>query len=117
MAAPSLLLNTARAMDDGQFVWRVAAAMLYEAEYKAMADGIPAESKTMAEWVLANPMVPMVTMTAMVAVNDEVAQNVTVNANGGVNTDAVTDTQIKYVVGAKWDTVAKQKFPIEPVQA
>jgi hypothetical protein len=118
MAAPSLLLNTARALDDQQFIWRVTAAMLFEAEYKVNEPaGVEPESLAMAEWVMANPMVPLATMNAMVAVNEEVAEGVTVNASGGVNTDAVTDTIIKYVVGAKWDVVAKQNFPQAAVEA
>lgn len=104
------LLKFARARDDQDFVWRVTAAITVHAQYLA---DIPSDSSVealvMREWVLSNPMQPLEMMTAFAATMPEIAADVTI-LDGVVDTSWVLDQHIKYIVGAKWDTVAKHQF-------
>jgi hypothetical protein len=109
----SKLLQTARAMDDQNFVWRVTAAMLVKADYVINApDGQSVEALELADWVLDNPMVPVPEMNALVAVNGTVADKVVVDNNGLVNTMGIADGDIQYVVDSKWETVAAKRYPV-----
>lgn len=104
------LLKFARARDDQDFVWRVTAALTVKAQYMAEVPGdSSAQALAMRDWVLENPMTPVEMMTAFAATMPEVAANVTI-IDGAVDTSAVKDTDITYIVGAKWDTVAKHRF-------
>lgn len=98
------LIATARALDDKRFQWRVNAAVLQTATTKINEpDGV---EQWYAEHVLDNPMADNRTMAAIVACNLAIAQAVTVDSFNTVNTEAVLDSDILYVVGESWDTVA-----------
>lgn len=104
------LLKYARARDDQDFTWRVTAALTVKAQYMADVPGDSSvEGRAMRDWVLDNPMVPIEMMTAFAATMPEIAANVTIDG-GTVDTAHVLDTDISYIVGAKWDTVAKHRF-------
>ncbi|WGH21369.1 hypothetical protein SEA_EMOTION_20 [Arthrobacter phage Emotion] len=90
------LINTARAVDSQEFVWRVSV-----------------ESRKLSDWVLDNPLVPIPRMTALVAANGTVSASVVVQ-DGAVDTSQVDDYDITYVVDVKWETVARQLFPTTP---
>lgn len=108
------LLKYARARDDQDFVWRVAAALTVQAQYLADNPGNPSvESLAMRDWVLENPMAPIDMMQAFAATMPEIAAKVTVN-EGAVDTSEVLDTDIRYIVGAKWNTVATHRFGTSP---
>ena len=102
--AASQLLKYARARDDQQFGWRIAAAMQVRAQEIAAWDLAPA-SRAFTDWVLKNPMVPHERMTAFVSTTPTIAANVTVEA-GTVNTDGGPDDDIQFVVNEVWDRVA-----------
>lgn len=108
------LLKFARARDHQDFAWRVTAALTVKAQYMAeMPEGASVEGLAMRDWVLDNPMTPVEMMTAFAATMPEIAEKVTIVA-GAVDTSQVLDTDITYIVGAKWDTVAKHRFGAKP---
>ena len=105
------LIKYARAKDDENFVWRIAAAMTLQAQYNSQQAGeYSAASTRLTDWVLSNPMEPLDVMIAFVSTNATVAANVTVGVDGAVDTSAVPDDDIKYVVGASWEAVAARKY-------
>lgn len=104
----STLLKYARARDDADFRWRIAAAMSLKAQAEEKWDLAPA-SRQLNDWVLANPMVSVERMVAAVATNPAIAADVTLTG-GIVDTSAVPDDAIVYTVNQKWDAVAGQLY-------
>ena len=107
--AESNFLKMARARDDQDFVWRISAAMTVKAQYQAEFELNPA-SRAMTDWVLDHPMEELPRMVAFVSTNGTVAGKITVT-DGAIDTSAVPDSDIEYVVGDRWDTVARLQFP------
>lgn len=103
------LLHMARARDDVNLRWRIAAAMQLKAQAEAEWTLSP-ESTAMRDWVLDNPMEEVKSMTAFVVTNPTIAAAVVI-ADGAVDTSNVTDNDIKFVVGDKWIPAAKMAFP------
>lgn len=104
------LLKFARARDHQDFIWRVTAALTVKAQYMAEVPGDSSvEGLALRDWVLDNPMTPLDMMTAFAATMPEIAAKVTISG-GTVDTAHVRDSDISYIVGAKWDTVAKHRF-------
>jgi len=104
----SNLLKYARARDDQNFIWRIAAAMMVHAQEVEHWE-LPDQQRELVAWVLANPMVAHQTMVNHVSTNTAIAANVVVE-NGAVNTDNVPDDDIQYVVNGAWDAVALSAF-------
>ncbi|POH58928.1 hypothetical protein [Arthrobacter glacialis] len=108
------LLKFARARDHQDFIWRVTAALTVKAQYMAdVPEGASVEGLSMRDWVLDNPMVPIEMMTAFAATMPEIAEKVTIDG-GTVDTAQVLDTDISYIVGSKWDSVARHRFADTP---
>ncbi|UAJ15382.1 hypothetical protein SEA_NIOBE_21 [Arthrobacter phage Niobe] len=108
--ADTELIKYARARDDQDFVWRVAAAVLLEARYKFEANpDMSAESRKLMDWSLDAPLTAPPLMVAFVAADPSVAAGVVVD-NGAVITSGASDAAIKAAVGAAWETVARQMF-------
>lgn len=104
------LLKYARARDDQDFVWRVAAAVLLEARYKYEANPpMSLEAHKLMDWALDAPLQAPPLMVAFVAADAAVAEGVVVD-NGAVITSGASDAAIKAAVGASWETVARQMF-------
>lgn len=101
------LIDTARAMDDQRFTWRVMAAMLVKAkeEFTKTANTNP---WNFAVHVLKNPMTEERTMFALVAIDATVSAAVAVSSADTVSTEGVEDGDIQRVVNAEWNTVAKK---------
>lgn len=100
------LLNTARALDDARFVWRVKAATLTIAADKiSSAEGA---GQVFASQILSAPMADNDTMAALVAADGAVAAAVTVDEFNTVSTEAVRDEDIIAAVTGHWDIVAAQ---------
>lgn len=104
-----LFLRMARAKDDQNFVWRIAAAMTVKAQYQAEFNLSPS-SRALTDWVLDHPMEDVPRMVAFVSTNGTVADKITIT-DGAIDTSAVPDTDIEYVVGDRWDTVARLEYP------
>lgn len=98
------LIATARALDDERFLWRVKAAALTTAAEKV--NGPDALDQWYAEFILDHPMDDNKTLAALIACNAAIAATVTVDAFNTVSTEAVTDSDILYVVGSVWSTAA-----------
>lgn len=104
------LLKYARARDDRDFVWRVAAAMTVEAQYKlGEQPDMTLEARKFMDWVLDNPMVEDQLMIAFTSTDEVVASHITI-MDGAVKTANVPDEAIKSVVGRRWDLVAARRF-------
>lgn len=101
----SELLKYARARDDQNFRWRIAAAMTLRAQTLANQADLPMPSKQLVDWVLENPMQAHQAMVTAVSVNAGVAANITV-VDSAVRTDAVPDADIIKVVANQWDAVS-----------
>lgn len=101
---PSNLLKYARARDDQDFGWRIAAAMMVHAQELDTQELAP-PSRAFTDWVLKNPMVPHERVIAFVSTSPSIAANVTVEA-GTVSTAGVPDDDIQFVVNEVWDRVA-----------
>lgn len=100
------LLNTARALDDARFVWRVkAAALTIAADKISSATG---NEQAFASFILGAPMSDNHTMTALAAAAPAVAATVTVDQFNTVSTEAVLDEDILSAVEANWSTLAAQ---------
>lgn len=98
------LITTARALDDARFRWRVnAAALIAAAEKLDDADGV---DQWYAEHVIDHPMEDQPTLVALVAANPAISSMVTVDSFNTVNTEAVPDTDIQYVVNTVWNQAA-----------
>lgn len=104
----SNLLKFARARDDADFPWRIAAAMMVYAQQIEQWE-ISAASKMLVQWVFDNPMVAPSQMVNHVSTNVAIAANVNIDM-GRVDTSAVPDDDIQYVVQEKWDRVAETLF-------
>lgn len=102
-------LKIARAKDDEDFVLRIAAALTIKAQYQSEFVLEPA-SRAMTDWVLDHPMEPIPRMVAFVSTNGTVAGKLQLVDNA-IITAEVPDSDIEYVVGDKWDTVARLQFP------
>jgi hypothetical protein len=100
------LLNTARALDDARFVWRVKAAALTIAADKISSTG--GAGQAFASFILGAPMADNITMSALVAADAAVAATVTVDEFNTVSTEGVSDGDILAAVQAHWDTMAAQ---------
>lgn len=104
------LINTARALDDARFLWRVRAAQLELAAAKIRANNITGSTRLYAEHILANPMAADPRMEALVATNDAVAEAIVVDEYNTVNTEGVTDAQITSAANTYFATVAELMF-------
>ncbi|UIW13437.1 hypothetical protein SEA_AMYEV_21 [Arthrobacter phage Amyev] len=108
--ADTELIKYARARDDQDFVWRVAAAVLLEARYKFDANPtMSLEARKLMDWALDSPLTAPPLMVAFVASDPNVAAGVTVE-NGAIDTSGASDAAIKAAVGYAWDTVARHMF-------
>lgn len=105
----SVLLKYARARDDADFVWRISAAMVVRAQEMEVWE-VGAESRSLIDYVLANPMTPVPKMVNHVSTNPSIAAGVEVE-DRFVDTSGVTDEDIQFVVNEKWDRVAESMFP------
>ena len=105
----SQLLKFARVRDDQEFKWRIGAAMTLKAQALENDGNVSAASRLLINWVLDNPLQVPFPMLAQVITNGTVAGNVSI-ADNVINTSAVPDGDIEYVVGATWDTVANLIF-------
>lgn len=113
LTPPSQLLKYARARDDQDFTWRIAAAMMVHAREQEFFELVPAE-RQLVGWTLDNPMVPNGTMVNFVSTTPAIAANVTITANGAVSTAGVPDSDIQYVVNTVWPKVAASLFEPKP---
>lgn len=104
------LIETARAMDDARFVWRVKAAMLIKAkeEFAKTPTTATKQAFDLAVLVLKSPMMDERTMVALVAVDPAVSELVAIADGDVVSTDAVPDADIQRVVNAEWPNVARK---------
>jgi hypothetical protein len=102
-------LRIARARDDENFVMRISAAAQMKAQYQAEFDLSPA-SRALTDWVLEHPMEEVPRLVAFVSTNGTVVNNIAI-VNNTIDTSAVPDSDIEYVVGDRWDVVAKLMFP------
>lgn len=108
--ADTELLKYARTRDDYQLRERITAALMVEALYRVEAKpDQTVEALSMTNWILDNPLQPIGLMTAFAATMPEIAAKVTI-ADGAVDTSEVLDSDIRYIVGAKWDAVAAKTF-------
>ncbi|WVX87872.1 hypothetical protein SEA_BERRIE_21 [Arthrobacter phage Berrie] len=108
--ADTELIKYARARDDQDFVWRVAAAMLLDARYKFDANPVmSAEAHKLMDWTLENPLSAPPLMVAFVATDPAVAAGVTIE-NGAIDTSGASDAAIRAAVGFSWESVARRMF-------
>ncbi|KRE79939.1 hypothetical protein [Arthrobacter sp. Soil763] len=109
--ADSELLKYSRIRDDYNLQRRVNAAMLVQALYWVEnPPDMTLEQRLMRDWVIDHPLQPIDLMTAYVATMPEVAAASVLLEGGGVDTSEVKDSDIKYTVGVKWNTVAANQF-------
>ena len=112
--ADSELLKFSRIRDDYTLGQRVNAAVLMQALYWVEnPPDMTVEAHRMRDWVVDNPLQPIDLMTAYVATMPEVVNASTLLEGGGVDTTEVKDSDIKYMVGAKWNVVADARFATE----
>lgn len=102
------LLKYARARDDQDFIWRIAAAMMVRAQETEFWD-LPVNERSLVNWTLNNPMTAPPFMINHVSTNSSIATNITVE-NGTVTTSGVPDGDIQFVVNEKWARVANSMF-------
>lgn len=109
------LLNTARALDDERFIWRVRAAILRAASEKAFSED-PVEAEY-ASYVLSNPMRPVPQFESICAVTPEVSAYITVDEWNGVNTEDVPDEVLSDLADARFGWLARLTIPqpVEPI--
>lgn len=105
------LISTARALDDMNLRWRVMAACIEHAQTFQQMSGNP---RNFAVTVLLNPQNVDMSMVAIVAADDIIADTITVSDTGTVDTSAVTDEDIMRVVVDKWPLVS-HKYPRDPL--
>lgn len=103
------LLNTARALDDARFVWRVKAAALTIAADKVT--NSTGNEQGFASFILGTPMGDCPTLCALVAAAPDVAAAVTVDEFNTVSTEAVTDQDIIDATGTFWSVAAASWAP------
>lgn len=103
----SNLLKFARARDDRNFIWRIAAAMMVRAQETEFWD-LDTNSRSLVNWTLNNPMVAPAEMVNHLSTNTTIAANVDVTAT--VDTSAVPDGDIQFVVNERWSAVANSMF-------
>lgn len=109
------LLKYARARDDQEFVWRIAAAMMVRAQETEFWE-VTVNERSLINWVLNNPMAVPQTMVSHVATNATIAAGVVIE-NSAVDTSGIPDGDIQYVVNDKWARVANSLFSEEnPVE-
>lgn len=108
--APSDLYKVGRLANAGEFVERVSAAILLHAQ--GVLTTASGNSKNFATYALLNPMVPELSMVALVASDTAVLSQVSLNGPLAV-LDNLTDADVKRVVAAKWGIVAA-KYPTDP---
>lgn len=99
------LINTARALDDTRFLWRVRGALLRTAVIRR--DSALPEEITYASYLLANPMQESPTLAAICAADQAVADLVVVDEWGGVNTEAVKDETLIYLAEVNFHRLAQ----------
>lgn len=108
--AESELYKMGRVMNLEPFVTRVKGAVLQYAAVLPLG-GAASEAKNFAIFVLKNPHVEEVSMTALVAADPAVIAAVTLTDGVLASVDNVPDAEIKRVVAAKWAIVAT-KYPV-----
>lgn len=106
------LLATARALDDQELRWRVAAACVHHAS--GFASMPPGHAQNYAFWTLLHPQDVDPSMVAFVTAWAPVADKITVS-NGSVSTSGVLDEDIMDAVQQSWDLVAA-KYPQNPLE-
>lgn len=110
----SNLLKYARARDDQNFVWRIAAAMMVRAQEMEFWE-LSQNSKSLVNWTLNNPMIAPAMMVNHVSTNPVIAAKIVVTPV--LDTSNVLDDDIQFVVNEKWDRVADSMFTnIAPVE-
>ena len=102
------LLKYARARDDQEFVWRIAAAMMVRAQETEFWD-LPVNERSLVNWTLNNPMTAPPSMVNHISTNPAIAANI-VTENGGVVTSGVPDGDIQFAVNEKWGRVSNSMF-------
>lgn len=106
------LLSTARALDDGNFRWRVMGACLNHASNFATIT--EANGKFYAISTIFNPQTVDMSMVAFVAMDSVVSAAVVASEDGTVDSSAVLDADILRVVVAKWPLVGA-KYKVNPL--
>jgi hypothetical protein len=104
------LYKIGRLVASEKFNVRVEAAMLKYAQSLALG-GTLTQEKNFAIWVLKNPMVPEISMIALVASDSAVTSAATIDDGHVVDDTPVPDTAISNAVSAKWSLVAT-KYPV-----
>lgn len=102
------LLKYAKARDDQEFVWRIAAAMMVRAQETEFWD-LSVNERSLVNWTLNNPMVAPPFMINHLSTNPSIAASVVVE-NGMVSTSGIPDADIQFVVNEKWARVADSMF-------
>lgn len=99
------LINSARALDDVRFLWRVRAALLRTAAIRR--DSQLPEEIAYASYLLANPMQDVPTLAAICAADDAVAELIEVDEINTVNTEAVKDETLVYLAEVNFQRLAR----------
>lgn len=108
----SLLLKYARARDDANFVRRISAALIVRAQEQEFWDLSNApEVRSLVSYVLAHPMETVPAMVNRVSTSPAIAANISIT-NDMVDTSAVPDDDLQFVVNDQFATVAKGMFPV-----
>lgn len=104
----SQLLKYARARDDADFVRRISAALIVRAQEQEFWDLAP-EVRSFVDYVLEHPMEPVPAMINRVSTNPGIAALISIE-NNVVDTSAVPDNDIQYVVNDQFGLAAKSMF-------
>lgn len=107
------LINTIRALDDPRFKWRVQGARLLNAV--TLIDDPDPDTQRFARYVVNNPLGDVTFACALVAANPAIAELVSVDDFNTVNTEAVQDADIQYVVNSNWDALQEEFIGPAPV--
>lgn len=108
------LINTIRAIEDPRFVWRIKGALLTKAV--TLIDDDDPETERFARSIVRNPLGDASFAVALVAANPAVSALVTVDNFNTVNTEAVPDSDIEYVVSSNWDALQEEFIGPAPTQ-
>ena len=100
----SKLLKMARARDDQDLILRTAAALTVRA-HEIQGWDLPVDTRALVVWVLANPMSEVKRALSFIVSNPAVSEKIAVT-NGVINSDAVTDDEIQFVVNESFDKIA-----------
>lgn len=106
------LINTIRAIEDPRFVWRIKGALLTRAV--TLIDDPDAEVQGFARSIVRNPLGDASFAVALVAANPAISGLVNVDAFNTVNSEAVPDSDIEYVIASNWDALQEEFYGPTP---